>query len=190
MRRIIALLLTGLVTVSLLACANGKSAEEAKPGVVVTQISEISATVSEIDYKERTVTLQGPERSVTLQVDESAKNFDQVKVGDQVKVEFLESVALFVKKSEGGPPAVKSGTAVTVAPLGEKPAIGAVDTVVVTAEIQAIDHAQRTVTLKNPDGQVRTFKVGPDVEELEAVKVGDKVVVQYTVAVAVSVSTP
>jgi hypothetical protein len=184
------MLLAGLMTVSLLACANGKSAEETKPGVVVTQVSEITATVSEIDYDQRTVTLQGPQRAVTLKVDESAKNFEQVKVGDQVKVEFLESVALFVKKSQGGPPAVKSGTAVTVAPLGEKPAIGAVDTVVVTAEVEAIDYGERTVTLKGPEGNSRTFKVGPDVEELETVKIGDKVVAQYTVAVAVSVSTP
>jgi len=60
------------------------------PGVVMADLSVITATVEAIDTANRTVTLKGPGgRSVTLKVGPNAKNFDQVKVGDKVKFRFL-----------------------------------------------------------------------------------------------------
>ena len=47
------------------------------------------------------------------------------------------------------------------------------------ATVTAVDAAQRSVTLKGPQGREVPLKVGPDVRNLEQVAVGDKVVVKY-----------
>ena len=62
---------------------------------------------------------------------------------------------------------------------------GAVDVTTVTAKIEAVDQANRTVTLKGPMGKVVTLKVGPEVKNLAQVKAGDELVVRYAEAASV-----
>lgn len=57
----------------------------------------------------------------------------------------------------------------------------------VSATVQAVDQANRIVTLKGPEGEVFDLKVGPEVRNLPQVKVGDVVVVKYFEAVAIEV---
>jgi hypothetical protein len=52
----------------------------------------------------------------------------------------------------------------------------------ITASVEAIDTAARTVTLKGPRGNVVTLAVGPEVKNFAQVKVGDMVVVRYAQA--------
>jgi hypothetical protein len=52
----------------------------------------------------------------------------------------------------------------------------------ITASVEAIDAAARTVTLKGPRGKVVTLAVGPQVKNFDQVKVGDLVVVRYAEA--------
>jgi hypothetical protein len=49
----------------------------------------------------------------------------------------------------------------------------------ISASVEAIDKAQRTVTLKGPKGNVKTVTAGPDVRNFDQIKVGDMVVVRY-----------
>ena len=56
------------------------------------------------------------------------------------------------------------------------------NTVKITASIEAIDSAARTVTLKGPRGNVVTLAVGPEVKNFDQMKVGDFVVVRYVQA--------
>ena len=57
------------------------------------------ATVEDINYKTRTVTLKGPQGgTVTLAVHESAKKFNQVKKGDQVVARVTEAVVMAIRK--------------------------------------------------------------------------------------------
>lgn len=59
-----------------------------------------------------------------------------------------------------------------------------VDAVHITATVEAIDHKNRTVSLKGPMGDVRTLKVGPIARNFDQVKKGDKVNVTYYEALA------
>jgi len=60
----------------------------------------MTATVEAIDLQQRTVTLRGPQgHAVTLKVGAQVKQFDQVKVGDEVVVRHTEAVAITVQKS-------------------------------------------------------------------------------------------
>jgi Cu/Ag efflux protein CusF len=49
----------------------------------------------------------------------------------------------------------------------------------IVATVEAVDAAQRQVTLKGPKGKVVPLTVGPDVRNLDQVKVGDRVSVRY-----------
>ena len=125
----------------------------------------------------------------TIKAGPEVKNFDQIHVGDVLTARYLESVALVVRKADAGPSANESRT-VEVAPKGHKPAARIAETKEVTATVEAIDYATRTVTLRGPEGNARTIKVDPSVKRLNDVKKGDQVVARYTEGLAISVKTP
>lgn len=165
-------------------------APAAKPGRVEVQAVKIAATVEAVDQAKRTVTVKGPGgRSVTLKVDPSAKNFDQIKVGDKVAAEYVEATAVYVRKA-GGPPIAGEVATVELAPKGKKPAGIVTDTVELTARVENINYDLRLVTLRGPGGNAVTLKVGPRVENLKQVKVGDELVVRHTEALAIAVTAP
>ena len=58
------------------------------------------------------------------------------------------------------------------------------NTAKITASVEAIDSAARTVTLKGPRGKVVTLAVGPEVKNFAQMKVGDMVVVRYAEALS------
>jgi hypothetical protein len=60
----------------------------------------------------------------------------------------------------------------------------------VTAQVEAIDHAKREVTLKGPLGNVVTFVVDERVKRLNEVKVGDEVTADYYVSLAAELRAP
>ena len=49
----------------------------------------------------------------------------------------------------------------------------------ITASVEAIDAANRTITLKGPEGKVVTITAGPEVKNFNQIKVGDFLVVRY-----------
>jgi len=164
--------------------------ESDKPGVVVADSVVVKATVEKIDYEKRVATLKGPTGDmIDIKVDKAAKNLDQVKVGDQVIAEYVETMAIFVRKSNE-PAGATEAAMVEVAPKGKKPAGIVVNTTEVTATVEAIDYQNRTVTLKGPSGKMATMNVDPRVKKFKQVKVGDELVVRYTEAIAIKVQKP
>jgi len=159
-------------------------------GTVGENLVSATAKVKAIDLKTRHVTLQRADGSVFQFVaGDDVRNLPQVKVGDDVKVTYYESLAYEVRKAGEVSPGAAVTEAAARAPLGEKPAglVGRATTV--TATIAAIDKAAPSVTLRAPDGETRTFKVRYP-EKLERVSVGDLVDITYTEALAISVTTP
>jgi hypothetical protein len=61
----------------------------------------------------------------------------------------------------------------------DKPAIATAQTMTLSAQIVALDKEARTVTLKGPQGNLRTIEVGPEVKRLDEFEVGDVVVAEY-----------
>jgi hypothetical protein len=59
-----------------------------------------------------------------------------------------------------------------------------------TFNVEAIDYAARTITLKGPQGNVSTFHAGEDVKRFSEIKAGDSVLVQYHVGVAAEMRAP
>ncbi|MBV9654947.1 MAG: hypothetical protein JOZ42_10335 [Acetobacteraceae bacterium] len=59
-----------------------------------------------------------------------------------------------------------------------------------TARVVAVDHANRTVRLRGPRNRSFTVAVGPEVQNFDAVQVGDTVTVHYYESVAYTLRKP
>jgi plasmid maintenance system killer protein len=145
-----------------------------------------TATVEAIDLKTRLVTLKDKNGNVMdLKVGEQVKNLAQVKVGDQVTAKYYESIA--VELADPGT-SLQSSTSegLAKAKLGERPAGLEANVVSVVVNIEAIDSKNNVATLKGPEGKIVTVKIR-DPKKWESAKVGDKVRITYTEAMAIEV---
>jgi len=147
-----------------------------------------TATVKAVDPAKRTVTLQTPDgATATVKCGKNVINFDQVKVGDQVRAMAVGRIAVYVGKD--APPSDREGGLVALAPKGEKPGVIVVKTEQVTDKVDAVDAAGHTVTLSPADGGPVTIDVAPSID-LSGVKKGDDITVLYTEGVALLVERP
>jgi hypothetical protein len=78
-----------------------RAAEGETPGGVAVEISDISAVVVSIDKENRFITLKGPlGNSFTTYVDESARNFDKLNIGDVIHARYTKALAIDVELQE------------------------------------------------------------------------------------------
>ncbi|MFV9675756.1 MAG: OmpA family protein, partial [Anaerolineales bacterium] len=176
--------------VEILVLGRFRESEHMGKGIELNDVVVITAEVLAIDKDNRTLTLLGPEKNVVdIEVPEEARNFDQIKVGDQLSVKYYESVAIYIG-AVGTQPKAEAGVVAVRAGEGEMPGAVAVGTVNMSASIIAIDKKERTLTLKLPDGSVRTTDVDEAVQVFDTLRVGDTIHAQVTKAIAISVETP
>jgi hypothetical protein len=76
-----------------------RASKEEKPGGAMLMTTRVLGTVTALDFKARTATLKGPNRTVTINVPAEAVNFEKMKVGDSVYLEFNQALAVAVTKS-------------------------------------------------------------------------------------------
>jgi hypothetical protein len=168
--------------------ANPKDKPDAASAIEVDAITATSK-VTAVDSAKRTVTLTNDAgESNTYKLGKKVRNFDQIKVGDQVKATLLESVAVVVRKSSA-PPDAAEGRLVAIAPKGAKPGVVIAKAREITAKIVSVDTQARTVTVEGPMGGKPTIKVGPKVN-LNELQAGDDVTLRVTDALAISVEKP
>ena len=157
------------------------------PGVAgVAETAKITATIVAIDAAARAVKLKGPRgREFTVTAGPEVKNFAQMKVGDKVKVVYVEALLLELKKGSTAPVArtEKAGTA--GAKPGERPAAVAGQKITITAEVTALNENKQIVTLRGPEHTVK-LKVA-DPAQFKLIAVGDRIEATYTEAVAIAV---
>jgi Cu/Ag efflux protein CusF len=172
----------------LAAAQTGAAVVDKAPGrATAAQTVKVTATITAIDAATRTVTLKGPEgKEVAINAGPEVKNFAQLKVGDQVNVQYLEALTLELKKGGTGmaPSRVEKSGAGAAQP-GAKPGAAAGRQVVVIADVVDLNAEKQTVTLKGPQRTVE-LKVN-DPAQFKDIKKGDQVQATYTEALAVSV---
>jgi translation elongation factor P/translation initiation factor 5A len=167
----------------------GVAYQEGVPGGVVVETHKMTATVTGIDAANRKVTLVTPEgKKDTVTCGPEVINFDQIHVGDQIKVTVAEELAVYMSQA-GVPPSDGAAAVVVLAPKGAKPGGVVANTVQVTAKVTAIDLKNHKATLQFPDGTTKTFAVRKDVD-LTKRQVGEEVVIRVTEALAISVEKP
>ena len=158
-----------------------------KPGAAVAaQKVKVNATITAIDPATRAVTLKGPRgNEIAVTAGPDVKNFSQMKVGDNVAVEYVEAVTLELKKGAGKPVTRTEDSALAGAKPGQTPAGAAGRQVTVVADVVDVDTQNQRVTLKGPNRTVE-LKVR-DPKQLAMIAKGDQVEAVYTEAIAVAV---
>ena len=188
--------LAGAILVALAAVAAPAIAQSAgtqatvvgakAPGAgALGEVVTTSATIIAIDRDKRVVTLkdaQGHETNVVAGPE--VRNFDQLKVGDQIVVSHLEAVTIELRKGGGIRERFESTTSDRAAP-GAKPGGMVASRVTVVADVVAVNARTQTLTLRGPQRTVN-LRV-PDPKQFALVKVGDQVEATFTEAVAVAV---
>ena len=165
-----------------------------KPPVAAVAAQETAliydGEVIKIDAATRTVTLKNQDGESTIVAGPEVKNFAEIKVGDRFDVVYELAVAIeLVKVKTPGTTSEQVTTSTTTAPQGDKPGMITSNTVTATANVEAIDTAKNTVSLKGPQGNIFKVKVqNPDL--MKDIAVNDQVRVVYTEAIAAVVSAP
>ena len=179
MKRSICLAIIGVMTT--LGCS-------AKEPFVKQDVVEATATIEAIDPENRLLSLRGPGGAATIQAGPEVRNFDQIRVGDEVKVTYTAALGAEITKSKEAPTTTLD-TAAYRAPAGAKPGAAVGASVSTTVQIESVDTSFDAVTFKRPDGFVRTIAVSsPEGKKfIRTLKKGDMVDVTYTEALAISV---
>jgi uncharacterized protein YraI len=169
---------------------------QTRPDIVQANVVVDRVTVDAVDHAKRTATLRAGDGQIfRVQVPDTVVNFPQVEKGDTVTIKYAQATAVFLRApgatataAEDSLPAAQQSQTIQVAPRGEKPA--GVNTVVtqLTATVDAVDYANRKVTLKGPAGNKRTIDVGEEVKNLDRVKPGDQVDIRHTEALAIEIT--
>ena len=172
-----------------LACA---TSHEPKVSREESQVTSFRARVEAIDQQTRVVTLVDADGNrTTFRADEAVRNLPQVRVGDVVVGELMESVAVEVRPAtaeEKAAPASIAALAAGAEP-GQKPAGLFARQVKALYTIESIDKAAGGGTLRDAEGGSHFVKVR-DPSVLDRVKVGDPVVVTLTEALRIEVIAP
>ncbi|MBT9492075.1 MAG: hypothetical protein IV107_06935 [Paucibacter sp.] len=150
----------------------------------------VRAKLVEVDQVNRTATLRGPKGEVqTISVPAEVKNFEQVRVGDELVVRYAAAVAAKLEKVEttGIRQRIESSSS-AVSASGALPGMAAGRTVEVLAVLKALDKKNRVATLR---GATRTFSLFvPEGIDISKLKVGDEVHAAFTEAIAINVERP
>ncbi len=177
-----------LPTLAAVLFSAGAMALDPNGPVVSTNLQKVTATIRAIDTPSRTVTLDGPNGLVTVQVGKQAKRFSQLKVGDKVVVSYYQGLAAQMKHGDAAKAAAPTGAAFGGANQNSPGGMGGVS-VTTTVIIQAVDLATNTVSFKRSDGSVHVIEVkNPKMQDfIKTLKPGDAVEVTYTESLAIDV---
>jgi len=174
--------------VGLVAALSLPGAAPAAAQTPVTKSSSVSgtATIQAIDTTTRTITLRDDKgQEDTYSIGPDVTRFNELKVGDTVKMTYYESMVFQIRK-----PGDKPGAATVDAALnrgkGALPSGSASVQEKMTVTVKAIDPAVPSVTVTTSDGRTVTRKVD-DKKHIEGLKVGDQIDITYTRALLTSV---
>ncbi|HEY1251461.1 MAG TPA: hypothetical protein VGH97_09745 [Thermoanaerobaculia bacterium] len=169
--------------------AAAQDAAPKKTGVAAQKAS-ITATVTKIDSANRVLTLKGPNgKTVDVEVSTAIKRFPEIKVGDQLNVDYTETLLVSVARADASAALGTSVEQKLEPKPGEKPAGLATRTIKATVGVDSIDTARSEMTVHTSDGSTQTFHI-QDPKNVEGVKPGDKITVVYQEAVALAVTSP
>ena len=157
------------------------------PGKVgVAKTVSVTATITAIDKATRDVTLKGPKgNELTVTAGPEIKNFDKLKVGDQVDATYVEALTLQLVKGGGQQVARTEQKDAVGAKAGAQPGGAVGRQVTIVADVVGLDPATQTVTLKGPQRTVDV--VVSDAEQFKRIAKGDQVEATYTQALAMVV---
>jgi Cu/Ag efflux protein CusF len=157
-----------------------------KGGARASEIT-VTATVEKVDVEERLVTLKAPDGALeTIRVGDQVRNLAQMKRGDEVIATYYQSVAFEVVKPGEKKLGATQQEGLGRAELGDKPGAVAARVVTIVADVGKLDRKSQQAVLSGPEGKAMTVNI-EDPGVFDRVKVGDRVEITLTEAVAIDV---
>jgi Cu/Ag efflux protein CusF len=156
-----------------------RTPEGGEPGAMIIRTKQRTAKIDAIDPANRTVTLASMDGEKSKQVP-VAKDLDlsKLKVGDEVTLRVTKGVAIWEPQPDNARPAA-----------GRIPGEGQGETMQRgTATVTAVDAATGKVTIKGDQGREREIQMRPGSENLDRIKVGDKVGALVVPEMAISIN--
>jgi hypothetical protein len=163
-------------------------AQDASPTFHASLTDKMNLKIVRIEPESRLVTLRhGSGDTLQVVCGPEVRNFDQLRVGDNVTTEYKEDLSIRIDPN--GSFTETTETSSTRAAKGATPHAQFWEKNEVSARISAIDKVKGTATIETKKGE--KFTVIPDSpENLDKVQVGNFVVVTQTINRAISVSKP
>ena len=170
--------------------ASSPASSSEKHSAEISNEFTATAEVTALAPEQRIVTLRREDGSqFAVQVGESVRNFDQIKVGDALRVHYKEVLAA-AKLSAGEVARPAQGTiAAARAKPGEKPALGVGVGCSVRVKIESIDRERDLVVFSLASGELiaRRLKTSQGREFVKNLSVGDTVQLDYVEVLALGV---
>jgi len=187
MRRFI--LLAALLALALPLSARAQEGTSAATPAFSAMVKETKKfSIVKIDKASRVVTVKNAKGdTMSVECGDEVKNFAQLKVGDEVKTTYTESVTLHLEGA--GEAEATSEMHTAQAKPGEMPSAGIMERATSKAKITAIDKMKGTATLQTANGEHFTV-TADDKANLDKVQVGNTVVLTVTVSHAIAVTKP
>jgi hypothetical protein len=173
----------GLMVIGLL----GVRSPDAAGPATQSQMTHESVVVTAIDRPSRTVTVQNADgETKTVKVSEEVKQFDALKVGDGVEIDYYETISVAVLPP-GTKASMSEGSAIERSPEGQ--AGSAVREMKISGTVISVDTKNNKVTFKGPHGNLKTVTVSDPANQkkLTNLKPGQVVQLTYTKAVAAAI---
>ncbi|WP_282244379.1 hypothetical protein [Stenotrophomonas sp. PS02300] len=150
----------------------------------------LQGQITALDKSSRAVTVTGADGgSLSFVAGPDVRNFNQLKVGDNVTLDYRAAVALDLQPAGSGEVGVTTSQAGTVPVRGAIPGGARSNTVNIVTEVVAVDPVANTIALRGPSGNTQLIAV--EREDLRAklpnVKRGDLLRISYTEAVALGI---
>jgi hypothetical protein len=183
-------LVSSVTWVAFAALMAGCASTQAPTRAEISQEVVLESQVRAVDPVTREITLERQDGTqVVIVAGPEVRNFAQIEVGDTVKAQYRESLsAQRLEPGEVGPePVAELG--VGVAEAGSKPGVGIGAGVAVTVTVETVDAKHHIVVFTTPDGDVRTVQAEREEGQnfIAGLKPGDRVVLIYTEAAALTV---
>ena len=185
---------------SLLALSSCKSSESAglstsppeqHAQVQISDQLEAKALVVALDRAERLVTLRREDGSLfDVQVGDGVRNFDQIAVGDKLRVQYQETLAATLRPAGVGAAPTEGVFAAGRAKPGAKPGAGLGRAISVCVRIESIDLENHIVVFSLSTGELHAHRiVTPEGREfVKKLRLGDTVQLEYAEALALSIT--
>ena len=171
------------------AMADDAAAKKPKATYSKKDVKTVKATVKSIDQATRQVVLTTADgKDHEFVVGKQARNLPQVKVGDEVIVQYQEALAVEVNEADPTKPLPQPTEAIATdrSEPGKKPEGVIARTVTLNGTVESIDMDKKVATIKGSGGNTVEVKMQHP-ERWQNVKVGDTITAKYSEALALSV---
>jgi hypothetical protein len=181
--------LVAALTLAVPAMADDATAKKPKATYSKKDTKTVKATVKSIDQATRHVVLTTADgKDHEFVVGSQARNLPQVKVGDEVFVQYQEALAVEVNEADPTKPLPQPTEAIASdrSEAGKKPEGAIARTVTLNGTVESVDMDKKIATIKGSGGNTVEVKMQHP-ERWQNVKVGDTITAKYSEALALSV---